>query len=115
MERMDKADVRTFLFGKTLFVYEPETLKNVAKVTYYPNGCCMALFTDGTEDTGQYGLSGETYWTQYERFRENQRHHFYLTLIEPEVAQAFYIDGRRAFLQSPVLFRESSKRGALIK
>lgn len=102
MKRMNGTEVRAFLYGKTLFIYEPETLKSVAKVTYGSDGRCTALFADGSSDAGQFGFSGDTYWTKYDRFRSGETNHFYLVPVEPEVAQAFHADGRRAFLQSPL-------------
>lgn len=102
MKRLSEVDLRQFISGETLFAYEPDSLKNAAKITYHSSGQCTAIFADGTQDTGQYGFSGDTYWTRYTRFRDGQIHHFYLVPTRSQVAQAYYADGSRAFIQSPL-------------
>lgn len=102
MNRMNEAELRGFLLGQTLFAFEPETFRNVAKVTYRADGSCTAVFADETQDTGKFGISGDCYWTQYARFRQGETHHFFLVAVADNVAQAFHSDGRRAFLQSPL-------------
>lgn len=108
MTRMNAAELQAFVLGRRLFAFEPETLKNVAQVTYQPDGNCIALFIDGTSDKGQYGFSKASYWTRYARFRNGETNRFYLTLIRPDIAQAYHVDGRPAFLQSPLASLEGN-------
>lgn len=103
MERISAKDLRAFMVGKTLHAFDPGTRKRVAAVTYMADGACIARFVDGTEDRGQYGLSGDTYWTKYTRFRAGQTSEFYLVELLDQVAQAYHTDGRRAYLQSPLI------------
>lgn len=99
--RLSAADLKRFIQGRTLFAYDPETRKQVAQVVYRTDGFCEASFADGTHDRGTYGFSGDTYWTRYDRFRNGETNGFYLMLVEAEVAQAYHLDGRSAYLQSP--------------
>jgi len=101
MKRMNEAELRAFLVGQTLFAFEPETFRNVAKVTYGADGTCSAVFADETRDSGRFGISGDVYWTRYSRFRQGETHRFFLVTVADDIAQAFHGDGRRAFLQSP--------------
>lgn len=101
MDWMNEAELHAYVYGKTLYAFEPDTLLDGANVTYNTDGTCTAVLPDGTTDNGVYALEGDTYWTRYENFRDGTTNRFRLTLIGDEVAQAYYTDGRRAFVQSP--------------
>ncbi|MEP2641143.1 hypothetical protein [Roseobacter sp.] len=88
--------------GQDLYAFDPVTRARVAWVAYHPNGTCRAEFSDGTVDHGQFGLEGDTYWTRYTGFRAGETHRFYLVEITPKLAQAYHVDGRQAFLQTPL-------------
>lgn len=90
------------MLGQTLNAFDPDSHAAVASVTYRADGTCTARFPDGTQDRGQFGLSGDTYWTRYTDFRAGETHHFYLERVAPQVTQAYHADGRRAYLQSPL-------------
>jgi len=97
---MTDDDLRAFMFGKVLYVFEPATRARFAAVQYGADYTCHARFEDGSEDTGTYGFEGEHYWTRYLRFRDGTTHYFFLVPLAPDTAQAFYQDGTQAFLQS---------------
>ena len=97
---MDADDVRLFLEGHTIYCFQPETLSLVAVIDYQTDGRCAARFSSGEADTGVYGFDGASYWTRYETFREGQTHAFHLRALGPGIAQAYFIDGTKAFLQS---------------
>ncbi|MEP5731945.1 MAG: hypothetical protein ABJL67_21500 [Sulfitobacter sp.] len=103
MEHISAQDLRAFMVGKTLHAFDPDSGERVASVTYMADGACVARFVDGIEDRGQYGLSGDTYWTKYTDFRAGQISEFYLVEVADQVAQAYHTDGRRAYLQSPLI------------
>lgn len=105
MKRLNSAELRAFMVDQTLHVFDPDSHAHVATVTYGEDSC-LAQFADGTEDRGQFGLSRDTYWTRYTRFRAGETNHFYLVQIAPQIVQAYHTDGRRAFLQSPLTLLE---------
>ncbi|WP_281685341.1 hypothetical protein [Thalassobaculum salexigens] len=100
--RLKPNELREFLFGKTLNCYDPESRVHIATAHYGQDGVCRMTFSDGTEDTGVFGLTDDIYWTQYKRFRSGTLNKFYLESVAPQIAQAFHTDGRRAFLQTPL-------------
>lgn len=102
MTRLNPEDLKAFLFGQTVHAFDPDSRNLVATIAYGRDGTCEAVFADGTEDRGQFELSGDTYSTKYTRFRAGETNFFYLELLAPQVAQAYHTDGRRAFLQSPL-------------
>jgi hypothetical protein len=102
MARLNPSEVREFLVGKTLNCYDPESLVHISTAHYGLDGVCRMTFSDGTEDTGVFGLADDIYWTQYKRFRSGTLNQFYLEGLAPQMAQAFHTDGRRAFLQTPL-------------
>ena len=103
MTWMNDIDVRNFLQGQKLAAYDPDTLERVAIITYSVDGSCLAEFSDGTKSAGQYGFVEDRYWTQYDSFRNGEQHEFRLQPLRPQVVQAYFADGRRAFVQSPLL------------
>lgn len=105
---MNGADVRSFLLGRKLAAYDPDTMARAAVVTYHTDATCQVDFADGTRDQGEYGFSEEIYWTRYRNFRAGETHQFRLTLLRPDVAQAYFADGRIAYLQSPLMSLEQS-------
>jgi len=96
---MNAAAVKRLLQGNTLIAIDPDSRELVATVTYERDGTCAASFPDGDSDTGAYGFVENRYWTQYRRFRSGLRNEFYLVSLGPDRAQAYYADGRRAFVQ----------------
>lgn len=102
MARLNPDELREFLFGKTLNCYDPESRALISTAHYGEDGVCRMIFSDGTEDTGVFGLTDDIYWTQYKRFRSGTLNQFYLERVSPQIAQAFHTDGRRAFLQTPL-------------
>lgn len=99
LERMSAADVRRFIEGKTTLVFDPQTGEEVACVTYGPDGICRTRFSNGQEDSGEYGFVDDCYWTRYKQFRGGGRNVFYLVSRGTGQAQAYFSDGRKAFLQ----------------
>jgi hypothetical protein len=99
--RMKAEEVRRFIEGKTIQAFDPDSKDLVATVDYRRDGTCAARFPTGESDTGRFGFIGDRYWTQYTRFRGGGRNEFYLVEVDTGRAQAFYADGRRAFLQAP--------------
>jgi len=96
---MSAAAVRLFIEGRTVLALDPQTNGVVATVHYGEDGGCSARFPDGDADTGQCGFIENRYWTRYSRFREGKRNEFFLVSQGSGRAQAYYADGRRAFLQ----------------
>ena len=94
-------EVSAFLSGRTLLVIDPETRATLGKVTYNGDGTCHAVMDGGQESPGNWGLTENGYWTQYTHFREGKRHAFTLVRVGGDMAQAYFADGRRAFLQAP--------------
>ena len=101
--RMSSQEAHAFLNDRTLHALDPDTREAVARVTYGGDGTCHAVMVSGESTPGVWGLTDTGYWTQYERFRDGERHEFTLVLISDRVAQAYFADGRRAFLQTPDL------------
>lgn len=99
---MQADEVRRFLEGQKIYVFEPETHTLVAVVNYEPGGHCGFQFAAGDTDAGVYGFEGDAYWTRYEKFRNGERHVFHLESLGPGIAQAYFADGRKAFLQSQI-------------
>ncbi|WP_417410939.1 hypothetical protein [Hoeflea sp.] len=97
---MDADDVRHFLEGRTIYCFQPETRSLVAVIDYGPDGRCAARFSSGEADTGVYGFDGASYWTRYKTFRDGQTHAFHLRELGPGIAQAYFADGTKAFIQS---------------
>ena len=98
---MDAQEVQAFIRGR-LHAFDPATGARVATVDYGPEGRCKLTFASGQAEAGVYGFEGDTYWTRYDRFRDGQRNGFRLERVSENIAQAWYTDGARAFLQSPV-------------
>lgn len=99
--RLSPDAVRTFIFGRALYAFDPETGARAAKIDYRADGTCHVTMADGSLDNGVYGFQEACYWTQYRQFRDGVRHHFYLMQIDEHTAQAYFADGTRAFLQTP--------------
>ncbi|MEP5624454.1 MAG: hypothetical protein ABJP82_17920 [Hyphomicrobiales bacterium] len=99
--RMAAVDLQNFIQGKELYAYDPVTREKIAQVTYGSDGRCVVMFANGTNDRGTYGFLEDTYWTRYDVFRNGETNSFYLTRVGPELAQAYHLDGRPAYLQSP--------------
>lgn len=97
---MKAEDVRQFLEGREIHVFEPETHTLVAIVNYELGGHCAFRFSAGDSDIGVYGFEGDAYWTRYEKFRNGERHAFHLKSLGPGIAQAYFTDGTKAFLQA---------------
>ena len=97
---MPPEDVRAFLEGRLVHAFDPQTRARVAQVFYGPDGTCRLRFADGTEDEGDYGFEGELYWTRYRGFRDGALNRFRLQPLAPGLAQAWFTDGARAFLQA---------------
>ena len=97
---MNAADVRLFLEGRKVYVFQPESRALFAVVDYGPDGRCAVRFSSGGIDAGIYGFDGESYWTRYETFRAGETHAFHLRQLGPGIAQAYHTDGTKAFLQS---------------
>ena len=97
---MKAEDVRRFLEGQEIHVFEPETRALVAVVDYETGGRCGFRFLAGDTDVGVYGFEGDAYWTRYEKFRNGERHVFHLKSLGPAIAQAYFADGTKAFLQA---------------
>jgi len=99
---MTPDDVRRFLTGRTLHAFDPETGARAASVTYHPDGTCALSFAGGAEEGGLWGLDGDTYWTRYDRFRGGEKNGFRLERLAEDIAQAWHVDGSRAFIQTPL-------------
>lgn len=99
LETMSAADVRRFIEGRTVLALDPLTRDLVATVRYDADGTCAAGFPNGDGDTGQCGFVDDRYWTRYTRFRNGKRNEFFLVSTGAGQAQAYYADGRQAFLQ----------------
>jgi len=97
---MQADDVRRFLEGQEIYVFEPDTRTLVAVVNYEKGGRCAFRFSTGEADVGVYGFDGDAYWTRYEKFRNGETHSFNLKSLGPGIAQAYFIDGKKAFLQA---------------
>ncbi|APE45650.1 hypothetical protein BOO69_18990 (plasmid) [Sulfitobacter alexandrii] len=97
---MNSEEIQTFLKGRSVYGLDPDTHEVVACIDYGTDGTCLCRFANGDTDKGVYGFEGDTYWTRYETFREGKRHAFRLERKGPGVAQAYFTDGRIAFLQS---------------
>lgn len=93
-------EVRAFLVGQKLHIFDPNTSTRVAEVHYDTDNRCHVTFEDGGDDSGAYGIEGDMYWTRYSRFRNGMKCHFYLVRLGPDLAQAYHADGTIAFLQS---------------
>lgn len=99
MPMMSPEEVRAFLQGRLVHAFDPATRERVAAVFYGPDGTCRLTFANGEVDAGDYGFDGDLYWTRYRRFREGATHRFRLEAVGPGLAQAWFADGTRAFLQ----------------
>ena len=99
--RMSSEEAGAFLTDRTLQAIDPDTGQVVGQVTYSSNGTCLAEMVSGENSPGVWGLTDAGYWTQYETFRDGKRHAFTLVRVNDEAAQAYFDDGRRAFLQQP--------------
>jgi hypothetical protein len=97
---MHADDVILFLEGRKIYVFEPDTHTLVAVVDYELGGRCAVQFSAGDADVGVYGFDGDAYWTRYEKFRNGETHVFHLKSLGPGIAQAYFADGTKAFLQS---------------
>jgi hypothetical protein len=102
VKRIEDDAVKAFLMGHTIYSYNADTRLLGATITYQPDGTCTAEMADGSQDKGVWGLKGDTYWTRYDRFRDGTTNAFYLIEIAPQVMQAYFDDGRTAFIQTPL-------------
>lgn len=98
-DRLTAEEVHQFIAGRTVQSLDPETGELAATIAYREDGVCVARFADGSTDDGQYGFVGDCYWTRYATFRNGTENRFYLIRLGPDRAQAYFDDGRRAFLQ----------------
>ena len=99
-ERLKGHQISKFLTADKIYVFDPETLELVARVSYRPDGRVEMETTDGRTDRGTWGFNEDLYWTQYERFRDGVRHAFWLEVVGADIVQAYFSDGQRAFLQT---------------
>lgn len=99
---LSPAETREFLTGKTINVFDPNNGTYTATVKYLDTGECRAVFSHGKRDVGSWGLTDEGYWTQYQGFRDGERHAFTLMPTAQHVVQAYHESGERAFLQTPL-------------
>lgn len=97
---MNANAVKSFLEGRSVYALDPQTRAVAACIDYGLDGRCLARFVNGDTDAGVYGFEGDCYWTRYDTFRDGKRHVFRLESRGPGVAQAYFADGRIAFLQS---------------
>ena len=96
---MSPAEVRDFIFKRTVQAIDPETMKVVALITYNTDFTCRIEHLDTkATDAGVYGFTDAVYWTTYETFRDGTTNNFALKEQGAGRAQAYYDDGRRAFL-----------------
>ncbi|MCR9176976.1 MAG: hypothetical protein NXI19_13350 [Alphaproteobacteria bacterium] len=96
---MSPDEVREFILGKTVQAIDPETMNVVALISYDPGDTCRIEHLDTkVVDAGVYGFTDAVYWTTYETFRDGTTNSFALEYLGPGRAQAYYDDGRRAFL-----------------
>jgi len=68
----------------------------------FNNGVCRAVFAQGWGDTGNWGLTEDGYWTQYQGVRDGEWHALSLVPIAHYVVQAYHANGEPAFLQTPL-------------
>ena len=94
--------VRAFMTGRTLCAFDPADGSQVARVTYGADGRAHVLHPDGATDEGDWGLVGNTYWTRYDKMRDGTRNSFHLEQVTQDVVQAWFADGRRAMIQTPL-------------
>lgn len=92
--------LHAFLTTQKVHVFDPDTHAPVATVQYGTDGQITMRHADGRTDHGHWGLDGDTYWTRYAHFRDGTLNRFYLEPVDAATAQAYFGDGRRAFLQS---------------
>lgn len=97
---MNADDLCAFLTGQDLYAFDPATGDRVAQVAYDPDGTCRLRFADGRAEGGVYGFDGDTYWTRYDAFRGGAVNAFRLEPLAPGIAQAWHVDGTRAFIQT---------------
>lgn len=97
--RLTSSGVKAFVLGQTLDCFDPESGVLAATIEYFENGTCHAAMADGTSDDGRYGFERELYWTQYRWFRNGSLNRFFLLEINHSTCQAYFEDGRKAFLQ----------------
>lgn len=97
---MDADEVRLFIEGRNVYIFEPESKAYHGVVHYGLDGRCAARFSDGATDVGVFGFDANRYWTRYDRFRGGQTHAFHLESLGPGIAQAYFADGKRAFIQA---------------
>ncbi|MEQ8348538.1 MAG: hypothetical protein RIB84_29335 [Sneathiellaceae bacterium] len=111
---MTAAELRDFIFGRTVQARDPESGALVATVSYLADGTCrFARPGSDAVEQGVYGLAEREYWTRYTAFREGKPNSFYLVALAPDRAQAYHSDGRRAYLlvQQPGHGRRASGAG----
>ncbi|MFT7059205.1 MAG: hypothetical protein ACJASV_001712 [Pseudorhodobacter sp.] len=97
---MQAEAVKLFLEGRKVYAFEPVARKVFAIVDYGLDGRCAVLFSTGKTDTGVYGFTGNAYWTRYEAFRSGESNAFHLKSLGPGIAQAYFTNGVKAFVQS---------------
>lgn len=97
--RLTENEVREFVFNRTLECFHPGSDTCAATITYLTDGTCRAVMEDAGTDEGRYGFDRDMYWTQYAWFRDGGLFRFYLERIDHNTCQAFFEDGKTAFLQ----------------
>jgi hypothetical protein len=96
---MTAAEVQAFIFGKTVQAIDPRTMNVIALITYNPDHTCRIEHIDTQAvDSGVYGFTDAVYWTRYDTFRDGTTNNFALENLGGGRAQAYYDDGRQAFL-----------------
>lgn len=98
--RLKPEEVERFLIGRKINAFDPSTRSWVASVKYDAGGFCTTKFKAGGGDEGRWGISGDTYWTQYRMFRDGSKNIFFLKWVAADLAQAYFENGSPAFLQS---------------
>ncbi len=96
---MAQCELRKFLFGNRVEAVDPESLERFTIVSYLKNGTCQFILPSGEAETGIYGFEDGYYWTRYSKFRGGKINRFSLIPGKNGSAQAYFADGRRAYLQ----------------
>ncbi len=97
--RLTADEVVAFLNGRALDCFDPDTGALAATIEYLTDGTCRTAMADGATDEGRYGFERDFYWTQYSWFRGGGVFRFSLEQIDDDTCQAYFEDGKKAFLQ----------------
>ena len=99
---LDAAAMADYIAGRSYAGSKPDSGEPVASVIYRTDGSSVLTMADGRVEPGSWRIEGNAYCTRYAAFRNNSENCFHLQPLDAGRTQAWYTDGRRALVLTPL-------------